>query len=439
MVSTARSSVTTKSLLHQHIPKREVIGLLEFLKETDPEILQVIKDETNRQNKKLELIASENFVSCAVLEAMGSQLTNKYAEGYPGRRYYGGCEFVDVAENLAIERAKQLFGADHVNVQPHSGSQANQAVFFASLKPGDTVLGMDLSHGGHLTHGSPVNQSGSWFKVIHYGVRQDDERLDYDQVRDLALKHRPKLIIAGASAYPRIIDFKVFREIADEAGALLMVDMAHIAGLVAAGVHPSPIPYADFVTTTTHKTLRGPRGGMILTTSEHAKAVDKAVFPGMQGGPLMHVIAAKAVSFKEALRPEFKEYQKQVVANAKVLADTLGGHGFPLVSGGTDNHLLLVNVKAKGFTGKDAEALLDSVGITVNKNTIPFETESPFITSGIRMGTAALTTRGMGEKEMVIIGELIAKTLEQGRKDFEEIHQTVHELTEEFPCYPELD
>jgi glycine hydroxymethyltransferase len=439
MVSTARSSVTIKSLLHQHIPKREVIGLLEFLKETDPEILQVIKDETNRQNKKLELIASENFVSCAVLEAMGSQLTNKYAEGYPGRRYYGGCEFVDVAENLAIERAKQLFGADHVNVQPHSGSQANQAVFFACLKPGDTVLGMDLSHGGHLTHGSPVNQSGSWFKVIHYGVRQDDERLDYDQVRDLALKHRPKLIIAGASAYPRIIDFKVFREIADEAGALLMVDMAHIAGLVAAGVHPSPIPYADFVTTTTHKTLRGPRGGMILTTSEHAKAVDKAVFPGMQGGPLMHVIAAKAVSFKEALRPEFKEYQKQVVANAKVLADTLSGHGFPLVSGGTDNHLLLVNVKAKGFTGKDAEALLDSVGITVNKNTIPFETESPFITSGIRMGTAALTTRGMGEKEMVIIGELIAKTLEQGRKDFEEIHQTVHELTEEFPCYPELD
>ncbi len=413
--------------------------MLEFLKETDPEILQVIKDETNRQNKKLELIASENFVSCAVLEAMGSQLTNKYAEGYPGRRYYGGCEFVDVAENLAIERAKQLFGADHVNVQPHSGSQANQAVFFACLKPGDTVLGMDLSHGGHLTHGSPVNQSGSWFKVIHYGVRQDDERLDYDQVRDLALKHRPKLIIAGASAYPRIIDFKVFREIADEAGALLMVDMAHIAGLVAAGVHPSPIPYADFVTTTTHKTLRGPRGGMILTTSEHAKAVDKAVFPGMQGGPLMHVIAAKAVSFKEALRPEFKEYQKQVVANAKVLADTLSGHGFPLVSGGTDNHLLLVNVKAKGFTGKDAEALLDSVGITVNKNTIPFETESPFITSGIRMGTAALTTRGMGEKEMVIIGELIAKTLEQGRKDFEEIHQTVHELTEEFPCYPELD
>lgn len=277
--------------------------MLQFLRESDPEILQVIKDETRRQNKKLELIASENFVSCAVLEALGSQLTNKYAEGYPGRRYYGGCEFVDVAENLAIERAKQLFGADHANVQPHSGSQANQAVYFACLKPGDTILGMDLSAGGHLTHGSPVNQSGAWFKVIHYGVRKEDERIDYDQVRDLALKHRPKLIIAGASAYPRIIDFRIFREIADEAGALLMVDMAHIAGLVAAGVHPSPVPYADFVTTTTHKTLRGPRGGMILTTKEHAKAIDKAVFPGMQGGPLMHVIAAKAVSFKEALQP----------------------------------------------------------------------------------------------------------------------------------------
>ncbi|HPT83636.1 MAG TPA: serine hydroxymethyltransferase, partial [Limnochordia bacterium] len=348
------------------------MGVLEFLRKTDPEILQVIKDETHRQNSKLELIASENFVSCAVLEAMGSQLTNKYAEGYPGRRYYGGCEFVDVAENLAIERAKQLFGADHVNVQPHSGSQANQAVFFACLKPGDTILGMDLSHGGHLTHGSPVNQSGAWFKVIHYGVRREDERIDYDQVRELALEHRPKLIIAGASAYPRIIDFKRFREIADEAGALLMVDMAHIAGLVAAGVHPSPVPYADFVTTTTHKTLRGPRGGMILCRKEYAKAIDKAVFPGMQGGPLMHVIAAKAVSFKEALQPEFREYQRQVVANAKVLGETLKSHGFPLVSDGTDNHLLLVKVKAKGFTGKAAEELLDSVGITVNKNTIPF-------------------------------------------------------------------
>jgi len=415
------------------------LGVLEFLRKTDPEILQVIKDETHRQNSKLELIASENFVSCAVLEAMGSQLTNKYAEGYPGRRYYGGCEFVDVAENLAIERAKQLFGADHVNVQPHSGSQANQAVFFACLKPGDTILGMDLSHGGHLTHGSPVNQSGAWFKVIHYGVRREDERIDYDQVRELALEHRPKLIIAGASAYPRIIDFKRFREIADEAGALLMVDMAHIAGLVAAGVHPSPVPYADFVTTTTHKTLRGPRGGMILCRKEYAKAIDKAVFPGMQGGPLMHVIAAKAVSFKEALQPEFREYQRQVVANAKVLGETLKSHGFPLVSDGTDNHLLLVKVKAKGFTGKAAEELLDSVGITVNKNTIPFETESPFITSGIRMGTAALTTRGMGEQEMRVIGELIAKTLEPGRTDFSEIRQVIAELTGRFPLYPELN
>ncbi|HBG10660.1 MAG TPA: serine hydroxymethyltransferase [Firmicutes bacterium] len=401
--------------------------------------MQVIKDETRRQNKKLELIASENFVSCAVLEALGSQLTNKYAEGYPGRRYYGGCEFVDVAENLAIERAKQLFGADHANVQPHSGSQANQAVYFACLKPGDTILGMDLSAGGHLTHGSPVNQSGAWFKVIHYGVRKEDERIDYDQVRDLALKHRPKLIIAGASAYPRIIDFRIFREIADEAGALLMVDMAHIAGLVAAGVHPSPVPYADFVTTTTHKTLRGPRGGMILTTKEHAKAIDKAVFPGMQGGPLMHVIAAKAVSFKEALQPEFKTYQRQIVENAKTLGETLQGHGFPLVSGGTDNHLLLVKVKEKGFTGKEAEELLDSVGITVNKNSIPFETESPFVTSGIRMGTAALTTRGMGAAEMRLIGNLIAQTLERGRQDFTEIRGAIAGLTERFPLYPELN
>lgn len=413
--------------------------MLQFLRESDPEILQVIKDETRRQNKKLELIASENFVSCAVLEALGSQLTNKYAEGYPGRRYYGGCEFVDVAENLAIERAKQLFGADHANVQPHSGSQANQAVYFACLKPGDTILGMDLSAGGHLTHGSPVNQSGAWFKVIHYGVRKEDERIDYDQVRDLALKHRPKLVIAGASAYPRIIDFRIFREIADEAGALLMVDMAHIAGLVAAGVHPSPVPYADFVTTTTHKTLRGPRGGMILTTKEHAKAIDKAVFPGMQGGPLMHVIAAKAVSFKEALQPEFKTYQRQIVENAKTLGETLQGHGFPLVSGGTDNHLLLVKVKEKGFTGKEAEELLDSVGITVNKNSIPFETESPFVTSGIRMGTAALTTRGMGAAEMRLIGNLIAQTLERGRQDFTEIRGAIAGLTERFPLYPELN
>lgn len=408
------------------------------LRKADPEILQVIRQETSRQNKNLELIASENFVSQAVLEAMGSQLTNKYAEGYPGRRYYGGCEYVDVAENLAIERAKELFGAEHANVQPHSGSQANQAVFFAFLKPGDTILGMDLSHGGHLTHGSPVNQSGSWFNVVHYGVGKEDELLDYDQARELALKHQPKMIIAGASAYSRIIDFARFREISDEVGALLMVDMAHIAGLVAVGLHPSPIPHADFVTTTTHKTLRGPRGGMILTTQEHAKAIDKAVFPGMQGGPLLHVIAAKAVSFAEALQPEFKEYQKQVVSNAKVLAETLVRHGFPLVSGGTDNHLLLVNVKAKGFSGKDAEALLDSVGITVNKNTIPFETESPFVTSGIRLGTAALTTRGMGADEMRIIGDLIARTLQGGRADFSEIRQTIAELTEKYPLYQEI-
>jgi glycine hydroxymethyltransferase len=408
------------------------------LSKADPEILQVIKKETNRQNRNLELIASENFVSLAVLEALGSQLTNKYAEGYPGRRYYGGCEFVDIAENLAIERAKKLFGADHVKVQANSGSQANQAVFFAALQPGDTILGMDLTHGGHLTHGSPVNQSGKWFNVVHYGVRKEDERIDYDMVRDMARQHRPKLIIAGASAYPRVIDFAKFREISDEVGALLLVDMAHIAGLVAAGVHPSPVPYADFVTTTTHKTLRGPRGGMILTTEEHARAIDKAVFPGMQGGPLMHVIAAKAVSFFEALQPEFKEYQMRVLENAKALGQALQGHGFPLVSGGTDNHLLLVNVKAKGLSGKEAEERLDSVGITVNKNTIPFETESPFVTSGIRLGTPALTTRGMGEKDMQIIGDLIAATLEDGA-DIADIRQTVKELTDKYPCYPEIN
>lgn len=413
--------------------------MFNHLSKTDPEILQVIRQETSRQNGNLELIASENFVSMAVLEAMGSQLTNKYAEGYPGRRYYGGCEYVDIAENLARDRAKQLFGAEHANVQPNSGSQANQAVYFAALKPGDTILGMDLTHGGHLTHGSPVNQSGKWFNVVHYGVRAEDERIDYDMVRDMAIKHRPKLIIAGASAYPRIIDFPKFREIADEVGALFMVDMAHIAGLVAAGLHPSPIPHADFVTTTTHKTLRGPRGGMILTTKEHAKDVDKAIFPGIQGGPLMHVIAAKAVSFHEALQPEFKEYQKNVLANAKALGETLQGHGFPLVSGGTDNHLLLVNVKAKGLTGKEAEERLDKVGITVNKNTIPFETESPFITSGIRIGTPALTTRKMGVEEMRIIGDLIAQTLEKDRSDFTEIRQTITELAQKYPLYQEIN
>lgn len=411
--------------------------MLQYLKQADPEICSAIRKETARQNNNLELIASENFVSLAVLEAMGSQLTNKYAEGYAGRRYYGGCEFVDIAEELAIERAKELFEADHVNVQPHSGSQANQAVFFAVLKPGDTVLGMDLSHGGHLTHGSPVNVSGSWFDVIHYGVRKEDELLDYDQMRDLARKHRPRMIIAGASAYPRQIDFAFFRKVADEVGAFFLVDMAHIAGLVAAGVHPSPVPYADFVTSTTHKTLRGPRGGLILTTKEHARKIDSAVFPGMQGGPLMHVIAAKAVSFLEALQPGFKDYQKAVIENAQTLGRTLAEYDFPLISGGTDNHLLLVNVKAKGFSGKDAEALLDQVGITVNKNTIPFEQESPFVTSGIRLGTPALTTRGMGVAEMRAIGRLIAQTLEHDRDDYSEIKKEIAHLTSEFPLYPE--
>jgi len=411
--------------------------VFQYLKQADPAICRAIHNETTRQNTHLELIASENFVSLAVLEALGSQLTNKYAEGYPGRRYYGGCEFVDIAEELAIERAKQLFGAEHVNVQPHSGSQANQAVFFAVLKPGDTILGMDLSHGGHLTHGSPVNLSGSWFNVAHYGVRKEDELLDYDQVRDLARKHRPRMIIAGASAYPRVIDFAIFREIADEVGAFFLVDMAHIAGLIAAGVHPSPVPYADFITSTTHKTLRGPRGGLILTTKEHARKIDSAVFPGMQGGPLMHVIAAKAVAFLEALDPGFKAYQRAVVENAQTLGETLATHDFPLISGGTDNHLLLVNVKARGFSGKEAEALLDQVGITVNKNTIPFEQESPFVTSGIRLGTPALTTRGMGTDEMRVIGRLIAQTLERGRKDFGEIKNVIAQLTEQFPLYSE--
>ncbi|NLJ81217.1 MAG: serine hydroxymethyltransferase [Firmicutes bacterium] len=402
-------------------------------------MLEVIQNETRRQNNHLELIASENFVSLAVLEAMGSQLTNKYAEGYPGRRYYGGCEFVDVAEELAIARAKELFSAEHVNVQPHSGSQANQAVFFAALEPGDTILGMDLSHGGHLTHGSPVNLSGSWFNVIHYGVRKDTERLDYEQMRELAHQHRPRMIIAGASAYPRTIDFAAFRKVAEEVEAFLLVDMAHIAGLVATGLHPSPVPYADFITTTTHKTLRGPRGGMILSTAEQSRAVDKAVFPGMQGGPLMHIIAAKAVAFQEALQPGFKDYQRAVVENAKALGKALEKRGFPLVSGGTDTHLILVKVKEQGFSGKQAEELLDQVGITVNKNTIPFEQESPFVTSGIRLGTPALTTRGMGVAEMELIADLITQTLTEGRKDFEEIRRAVSELTKKFPLYSEIN
>lgn len=382
------------------------------LQDVDPEVYQAIADERGRQDDKIELIASENFVSEAVLEAQGSVLTNKYAEGLPGRRYYGGCEYVDVTERLAIERAKKLFGADHANVQPHSGAQANQAVFFAALEPGDTIMGMSLPHGGHLTHGSPVNLSGKWFKIVPYQVDPKTERIDYDALRDLAKEHRPKMIIAGASAYPRIIDFKAFREICDEVGALLMVDMAHIAGLVAADLHPSPVPHAQFVTTTTHKTLRGPRGGLILCQEEYAKAVDKAVFPGIQGGPLMHVIAAKAVALKEALAPSFVEYQRQVIANAQALAEALTQRGYRLVSGGTDNHLLLVDVKQRGLTGKEAEHALDEVGITVNKNTIPFDTESPFVTSGIRIGTPAVTTRGMKESEMHEIGALIADTLE---------------------------
>lgn len=412
--------------------------MYQYLNAVDQEIVDLIRLETKRQVDKLELIASENFVSRAVLEAMGSPLTNKYAEGYPSRRYYGGCEYVDLVEELAIERAKKLFGAEHVNVQPHSGSQANQAVYFALLEPNDVVLGMDLSHGGHLTHGSQVNLSGKWFNFVHYGVDKDTELLDYDQVFSLAKKHKPKLIVAGASAYSRIIDFKRLREIADEVNAYLMVDMAHIAGLVAASVHPSPVPYAHVVTSTTHKTLRGPRGGMIISTKKLAKAIDKAIFPGIQGGPLMHIIAAKAVAFKEALTDEFKQYQKQIVKNAKALAKGLSDRGFVLVSGGTDNHLVLVNLKPRGFTGKEAEKLLDDVGITVNKNTIPFETESPFVTSGIRLGTAALTTRGLKEKEMDDIADIISKILDRSTTDYTDIKSRIKAITERFPLYTEI-
>lgn len=377
----------------------------------DPEVAAAIQKEYERQQNKIELIASENFVSSAVLEAHGSVLTNKYAEGYPGHRYYGGCEYVDIVEQLAIDRAKQLFGAEHANVQPHSGAQANTAVYFAFLQPGDTIMGMNLSHGGHLTHGSPVNISGKYFKVIPYGVDPVSHRIDYDEVRALALANRPKMLVAGASAYPRMIDFAKLGEIAREAGAMLMVDMAHIAGLVAAGLHPNPVPHADIVTTTTHKTLRGPRGGMILCRAEYAKAIDKAVFPGTQGGPLMHVIAAKAVAFFEAMDDSFKEYSAQVIANAKELAGALADKGFTLVSGGTDNHLMLVDVRSKNLTGKQAESILDAVGVTVNKNTIPFDPASPFVTSGIRIGTPAATTRGMKEEAMRTISEIISLSL----------------------------
>jgi glycine hydroxymethyltransferase len=406
------------------------------LREADPEIAKVIEEEILRQGEGLELIASENFVSPAVMEAMGSPLTNKYAEGLPGKRYYGGCEVVDVAENLAIARAKQLFGADHANVQPHSGAQANAAVMLAFLKPGDAILGLDLSQGGHLTHGSPVNFSGLIYKAFHYGVN-DNGIIDYDRMKEIARKERPRMIIAGASAYARIIDFAPFAEVAKEIGALFMVDMAHFAGLVATGYHPSPVPFADVVTTTTHKTLRGPRGGMILCKAEHAKAVDKAVFPGTQGGPLMHVIAAKAVSFREALQPDFKSYCGQIIRNAQALAAALAGHGFQIVSGGTDNHLMLVDLRNKGVTGKVAEKVLGEAGITVNKNTVPKETQSPFVTSGVRIGTPAVTTRGMKEEDMGRIAGFIDRALAapEDARSLARIKQEVRELANAFPLY----
>ena len=401
----------------------------------DPELSAAMHDELTRQREHIELIASENFVSNAVLAAMGSHLTNKYAEGYPGKRYYGGCQYVDVVENLARDRAKQLFGAEHANVQPHSGAQANMAVYFAMLNPGDTVMGMNLSHGGHLTHGSPVNMSGKYFNFVPYGVTEDEEVIDYDALERQALEVRPKLIVAGASAYPRIIDFARLRDIADKAGCLLMVDMAHIAGLVAAGEHPSPVPYADFVTTTTHKTLRGPRGGMILCREQYAKAIDKAIFPGTQGGPLEHVIAGKAVCFKEALTDGFKAYQHQIVLNAKAMAEEFTREGIRLVSGGTDNHLMLLDLTGTGVTGKALEALLGQANITVNKNTIPKETLSPFVTSGVRIGTPAVTTRGMKEPEMVTIAKLITRIVREGEAAVPQVKQDVLDLCARFPLY----
>ncbi|HCT3221931.1 TPA: serine hydroxymethyltransferase [Staphylococcus aureus] len=411
---------------------------MSYITKQDKVIAEAIEREFQRQNSNIELIASENFVSEAVMEAQGSVLTNKYAEGYPGRRYYGGCEFVDVTESIAIDRAKALFGAEHVNVQPHSGSQANMAVYLVALEMGDTVLGMNLSHGGHLTHGAPVNFSGKFYNFVEYGVDKDTERINYDEVRKLALEHKPKLIVAGASAYSRTIDFKKFKEIADEVNAKLMVDMAHIAGLVAAGLHPNPVEYADFVTTTTHKTLRGPRGGMILCKEEYKKDIDKTIFPGIQGGPLEHVIAAKAVAFGEALENNFKMYQQQVVKNAKVLAETLINEGFRIVSGGTDNHLVAIDVKGSiGLTGKEAEETLDSVGITCNKNTIPFDQEKPFVTSGIRLGTPAATTRGFDEKAFEEVAKIISLALKNS-KDEEKLQQAkerVAKLTAEYPLY----
>jgi len=413
---------------------------MEQLRKSDPAVLEAMNLELKRQRNNIELIASENIVSEAVIEAMGSVLTNKYAEGYPGKRYYGGCEHVDIVEDIARDRAKELFGAEHVNVQPHSGAQANMAVYLAALKPGDTVLGMNLAHGGHLTHGSPVNASGLLYNFVAYGVQEDTFMIDYDEVRKAAFKHRPRLIVAGASAYPRTIDFEKLAAIANDVGALFMVDMAHIAGLVAAGLHPSPVPHAHFVTTTTHKTLRGPRGGMILCRKSWAAAIDKAVFPGSQGGPLMHVIASKAVALGEALQPSFKTYAQNVVKNAQVLAETLISEGLNIVSGGTDNHLMLIDTRSVNITGKEAEHVLDSIGITVNKNAIPFDPTSPFITSGIRIGTPAATSRGMDEEAMVAIGKIIAKTLKNPKDAaiLDEARSEVTKLTDKFPLYTDL-
>jgi len=410
---------------------------MSFLEKIDPELHQAIKAETRRQAQNIELIASENFVSEAVLEAQGCIMTNKYAEGYPGNRYYGGCEFVDMAENLAIERCKKLFGADHVNVQPHSGTQANMAVYFATVQPGDTVLGMNLSHGGHLSHGSPANFSGKFYKIVAYGVDRETETIDYGEVKKLVREHKPKLIIVGASAYPRIIDFKKFREAADEVGAVIMADIAHIAGLVATGLHPTPIPVCEYVTSTTHKTLRGPRGGLIMCKQDYAKTLNSRVFPGSQGGPLMHIIAAKAAAFKEALTPEFKEYQRQIIKNAQAMADELKNQGFRLVSGGTDNHMMLVDLTSAGVTGKEAQEVLDRANITVNKNGIPFDTKGPQVTSGIRIGTPAVTTRGMKENEMRLIASCIADVIKNIHNEtkIKAVSEKIKSICVKFPLY----
>ncbi len=408
---------------------------ISLIEQTDPEVAEALKLELARQQGNIELIASENFVSPAVLAAAGSHLTNKYAEGYPGHRYYGGCQFVDIAEDLARNRLKQLFGCEYCNVQPHSGASANLAVFFAMLAPGDTVMGMNLAHGGHLSHGSPVNISGKYFNIVPYGVSKDTQTIDYDEMERIALECKPKMIISGASAYPRVIDFARIREICDKVGAYMMVDIAHIAGLVAAGLHPSPVPYADFVTTTTHKTLRGPRGGVIMCKEQYGKAIDKAVFPGIQGGPLMHIIAAKAVAFKEALDPSFKEYQKQIITNAKAMADEFKKLGVNMVSGGTDNHLILLDLTSKGITGKELEKMLDEVHITVNKNAIPFDTQKPFVTSGIRLGTPAVTSRGMKEEDARVIARLIAKIIDEKEDAFEYVAKQVKILCEAHPLY----